>query len=196
MILLRKISVRLLGAVLTFMVLLAPPGAAADDSLAAKLTEGGHVLMIRHAYAPGSGDPADFTVGDCTTQRTLNDRGRDQARAIGDWLRSRRVASARVYSSQWCRCLETAELLGLGPVTELPALNSFFQRPQDREPNLAALRRFLADQVADGSLIVLVTHFVTISAIAGQGVSSGDGVVLQLDGHGGYRVVAQLGFDS
>lgn len=153
--------------------------------------------MIRHAVAPGSGDPAGFVIGDCATQRNLSDRGRDQAQAIGEWLRSRGVASsARVYSSQWCRCLETAELLGLGPVTELPALNSFFQRPEDRGPNLAALRMFLAKQPADGKLIVLVTHVVTISAIAGQGVSSGDGMLLQLDGDGGYQVLGRIGFES
>jgi hypothetical protein len=70
--------------------------------------------------------------------------------------------------------------MGLGPVRELPNLNSFFSRPQDREPNISALRAFLSQQPLDGELIVMVTHFVTISAIAGEGVSSGEGVVLRL----------------
>jgi hypothetical protein len=99
-----------------------------------------------------------------------------------------------VYSSQWCRCIDTARLMALGPVSELPALNSFFERPQDREPNLAALRAFLSDQPADGKLVVMVTHFVTIAGITGQGVSSGEGVVLQLDGRGGTRVLGTLSF--
>lgn len=170
--------------------------AGAEDHVGKQLTKGGRVLMIRHATAPGSGDPADFTIGDCTTQRNLSDRGRAQARNIGAWLRGRGVASARVYSSQWCRCLETADLIGLGPVAELPALNSFYQRPQDREPNLAALRAFLSAQPADGKLIVLVTHFVTVSGITGKGVSSGEGVVLKLDGEGGFTVAGRLGFGS
>ncbi len=193
-----KTAARRLTVVLTATVLLfaAAAGAAGESPLAGRLTEGGRVLMIRHALAPGSGDPAGFTVGDCTTQRNLNEQGRSQARAIGTWLRDRGVTSARVYSSQWCRCLETAELIGLGPVTELPALNSFFQRPEDRQPNLAALRTFLANQPPDGKLIVLVTHFVTISGIAGKGVSSGEGVVLQLDGEGGFDVMGRIGFDA
>jgi phosphohistidine phosphatase SixA len=196
----RKENHRPVRALLLFLLALFIPSAAlvsdagAADELVDRLGSGGHVLMIRHAYAPGAGDPADFTIGDCATQRNLNDQGRDQARHIGDWLAKRGITSARVYSSQWCRCLQTAELIGLGPVVELPALNSFFERPQDREPNLAALRSFLAAQPADGDLIVLVTHYVTVSGIAGMGVGSGEGVVLELDGSGAYQVVGRIGF--
>jgi broad specificity phosphatase PhoE len=189
--------VKLLTTVLAALwIAMAAAGAGAADRLAEQLDTGGRVLMIRHALAPGSGDPPGFRVGDCSTQRNLNDRGREQARDIGKWLRDRGIDSARVYSSQWCRCLETAALIDLGSVVELPALNSFFQRPQDREPNLSALRAFLADQPADGGLIVLVTHYVTISGIAGVGVGSGEGVVLQLNGKKGYDVVGRMGFGS
>lgn len=159
-----------------------------------RMKSGGHVLMIRHALAPGTGDPANLKIGDCSTQRNLDGRGRAQARAIGNWLRARGIKSANIYSSQWCRCLETAELLELGPVTELPALNSFFERTQEREPNLTALRKFLTRQPPDGKLIILVTHFVTISAITGEGVSSGEGVLLELDDDTPYRVVGRLNF--
>ena len=85
--------------------------------------------MIRHAYAPGTGDPADFTIGDCTTQRNLDDQGREQARNIGAWLRERGINSARVYSSQWCRCLETAERMDLGTVVELPVTDATRRHP-------------------------------------------------------------------
>jgi phosphohistidine phosphatase SixA len=169
--------------------------AASDEQLVAQIKSGGHVLMIRHAYAPGTGDPDHFRIGDCATQRNLNDQGRAQAKEIGQWLRRRGIDAARIYSSQWCRCLETAKLLDLGPVAELPALNSFFDRPQDREPNLAALRAFLATQPAQGKLILLVTHFVTIAGITGQGVSSGQGVVLKLQKDGGIKVVGPLAID-
>ena len=161
-----------------------------------RMKAGGHILMIRHALAPGSGDPANFKIGDCSTQRNLDNRGREQARAIGNWLRSNGIISARMYSSQWCRCLETARLIDLGPVAELPALNSFYELVQNREPNLKALREFVAAQPKDGPLIILVTHFVTISAIADWGVSSGEGVLLELNQNKLYEVVGQLDFGN
>ena len=157
---------------------------------------GGHILMIRHALAPGTGDPANFQIGDCSTQRNLDDRGRDQARAIGDWLRSKGITSARVYSSQWCRCLETAKLLQIGPVAELQALNSFYELTENREPNLKALREFIAKQSPDGKLIIMVTHLVTISAIADEAVSSGEGVLLKLNPAEQYEVIGRLNFDG
>ena len=161
-----------------------------------RMKAGGHVLMIRHALAPGSGDPANFQIGNCATQRNLNDRGREQARAIGKWLRSKGVTSSRVYSSQWCRCLETADLIDMGPVRELPALNSFYELTQNRETNLIALRKFMAQQPSDGALIILVTHFVTISAITDEGVSSGEGVLIELHKDAPYRTVGRLNFDD
>jgi phosphohistidine phosphatase SixA len=177
------------------MMILAADSQADQDHLIEQMKAGGHILMIRHAFAPGNEDPANFQIGDCSTQRNLDDRGRAQARAIGEWLRSRGIEKAQVYSSQWCRCLETAKLFDLGPVTELPALNSFYERPQDREPNLTALRAFISRQPTDGELIVLVTHFVTISEITGEGVSSGEGVLLRLKGDTTYEVIGRLSLD-
>lgn len=158
------------------------------------LKSGGGVLMIRHANAPGSGDPADFRIDDCATQRNLDERGRAQAQAIGDALRHYGIGKVRLYSSQWCRCLETARLMKLGAVQPLPALNSFFSRPADREPRIAALQAFLAKQPRDGGPIILVTHYVTIAAMTGEGVSSGEGVVLQLK-TGSPQVVGRLNFN-
>ena len=161
-----------------------------------RMKTGGHILMIRHALAPGTGDPVNFQIGDCATQRNLDDRGRNQARSIGDWLRAQGIGSARVYSSQWCRCLETAKLLEMGSVTELPALNSFYELTQNREPNLNALRKFIAEQPSNGDLIILVTHLVTISAIANEGVSSGEGVLLKLGEDVPYEIFGRLNFDN
>lgn len=159
-----------------------------------RLTSGGHILLIRHALAPGNGDPPNFKLGDCTTQRNLDDSGRIQARSIGQWLRAKGVTSAQLYSSQWCRCIETAELMDLGPVQELTALNSFYERTRDREPNLKALNEFISQQPVKGELIIMVTHFVTITAIAGAGVSSGEGVLLALHANAPYTVVGRLDF--
>ena len=180
---------------LTFLIAMPTAASAADQSeVINRLKAGGHILMIRHALAPGNGDPPNFKIGDCATQRNLDDTGRDQARSIGVWLRNNGVTSARVYSSQWCRCLETARLLNLGPVQELAGLNSFYERTQDRGPNLKALNDFISQQPVKGELIVLVTHFVTISGIAGTGVSSGEGVLLALHEEAPYTVVGRLDF--
>ena len=170
-------------------------GHSSDAAMIAGLKAGGHILMIRHALAPGTGDPAHFQIGDCSTQRNLDDRGRQQASTIGNWLRNKGITSARVYSSQWCRCLETAELLRMGPVTELPALNSFYELTQNRESNLKALNHFMAKQPQDGALIIMVTHLVTISAIADVMVLSGEGVLLKLNQQGTYKMIDRLNFD-
>ena len=191
-------SPRLYAAIL--MVLLAGLSVhvnAADNdetALLANMRSGGTVLMIRHALAPGTGDPDHFQLNDCSTQRNLNDTGRQQARAIGDWLRARGITSAKIYSSQWCRCLETAKLLDLGAVTELPALNSFFERPQDREPNLSALRAFIREQADPKQLTILVTHQVTISGITSQWTDSGHGKLIRQGADGQIELFGELSF--
>lgn len=172
----------------------ATPPLLADDAAAERLREPGAVLLIRHALAPGVGDPPDFRLGDCATQRNLSEEGRQQARAIGRWLRARGIERARVYSSQWCRCLETAALLDLGPVAELPALNSFFEHPAERDGRLAELQRFLAAQPRDGGLLVLVTHQVTISAVSGRFADSGTGVLMSLGDGGRLEQIRALAF--
>ena len=165
----------------------------ADDGWAA-LARPGAVAVMRHALAPGTGDPADFTLGDCRTQRNLDARGRAQARAIGAAFRARGIAVDGVYTSRWCRCRETADLLDLGPPEALPALDSFFRDRSTRDAQTRALRTFLAGRPADARL-VLVTHSVNIRALTGRGVRSGEIVVLQRVGdgvevRGGIRIPA------
>ncbi|MFP5408680.1 MAG: histidine phosphatase family protein [Gammaproteobacteria bacterium] len=167
---------------------------ASESDLATRLQQGGHVLMLRHAHAPGFGDPSQFKLDDCTTQRNLDVKGRAQAAAIGEWLRRQGVRHARIYSSLWCRSLETARLLDLGPVTPLPALNSFFERTHERMSSLVSLNAFFARQPVDGPLIILVTHFVNIQAVAGDGVGSGEGVMLQLQAGQTPRVIGRVDF--
>jgi phosphohistidine phosphatase SixA len=174
------------------VVLSAVPAQAADTLPLTELARPGRVLMLRHATAPGVGDPPQFKLNDCTTQRNLDAVGRAQAAELGARLAGAGVTQARVYSSQWCRCLETARLLKLGAPAELPALNSFFGRSADREPNLAALRRFLAELPVNGPPVILVTHQVTISGITGEGTASGGGHLLQLNGSGTPKVLGPI----
>ena len=149
---------------------------------------------MRHAIAPGTGDPANFALRDCSTQRNLSAEGRAQAAAIGDRFRANGMDAARVVSSQWCRCLETAQLLGLGPVEELPALNSFFRRSERREPQTQALRDWLAGQDLEHPL-VLVTHQVNITALTGVYPASGQLVVLRRSDNGDISVVGSIRTD-
>ncbi|OHC64850.1 MAG: hypothetical protein A2040_07715 [Rhodocyclales bacterium GWA2_65_19] len=155
---------------------------AADRVPLAELARPGRVLMLRHASAPGNGDPPHFRLEDCATQRNLDHVGRAQATALGQRLAQAGVWRARVYSSQWCRCLETARLLKLGVVAPLPALNSFYPSPQSREARVAELRAFLAGLPPEGPPVVLVTHQFTINEFTGAGTVSGGGSVFELNG--------------
>jgi broad specificity phosphatase PhoE len=164
--------------------------AAAGDDLSTLAGKADHVIILRHARAPGTGDPANFRLGDCSTQRNLSDQGRRQAARIGARLRAAGLAETAVYSSQWCRCLETARLLAVGPVVELPALNSFFQSPGEEEKYNRELRAWIA--AADLSRpAVLVTHQVNITALTGIFPAEGEILILRRDS-GKLSVVARF----
>lgn len=151
----------------------------------------GAIALMRHAYAPGTGDPDNFTLGDCATQRNLNDAGRDQARRIGEAFRRNGIAIDRVLTSQWCRSAETAELLGLGDPEPLPSLNSFFDARQRRSEQTAATIAFLRSQPEDQRM-VLVTHQVNITALTGRGTASGEFVVVDLTASGEVEVLGEI----
>jgi len=165
---------------------------ASEAELWKALRGGGHVVLMRHAIAPGTGDPANFQIGDCATQRNLDDTGRAQARATGAALRDNGVTEVEVRASQWCRTTETAELLGLGPVIADPHLNSFFSN-RDRAPEQTAAVRATIATVAPGSPTrVLVTHQVNITALTGVYPRSGEIVVVRPTPEGG-EAIGRLG---
>ena len=164
------------------LVLASTPLAAGAAEILADLSEPGTVLLLRHALAPGTGDPPGFVLGDCSTQRNLSDAGREQARALGERLRQAGIVQARVYSSRWCRCLDTAELLDLGPVQPLPALDSFFQDRSEGAARTQAARDFL-DDLPVGLPVILVTHQVNITGLTGQFAASGSGVLARVPVH-------------
>lgn len=179
----------------TFLVSAVSGSSAADQaSLWRALASKGHFAVLRHAIAPGTGDPQEFTIGDCRTQRNLSDAGRRQARSLGQRFRENGIHSARVYSSQWCRSKETAALLGLGPVTEMPVLNSFFQRPERGPRQIQELHAWLADQELSGPL-VLVTHQVNITALTGLYTAPGELVVMRRLQGGKIVVVGSIAVD-
>jgi phosphohistidine phosphatase SixA len=151
---------------------------------------GSEIVLFRHANAPGTGDPPGFVIGDCSTQRNLDERGRVQSRAIGDAFRTRDIRVGRVLSSQWCRARDTAELAFPGQVSLEPAFNSFFGNRESEDRKTAEALRLLRDWAGPGVLVVM-THQVNISALAGIAPRSGEGIVLRPEG-GRLRVVGRL----
>ena len=137
-----------------------------------------HFALIRHALAPGNNDPPGFRLDDCSTQRNLSPEGRTQAGHIGQLFRANGIASARVSSSQWCRCLETAALLQLGEVTPQPLLNSFIQDRERGTRQMEALRPWIA-HLDLAAPTVFVTHQVVVTALSEVFPGSGEIVVMR-----------------
>lgn len=181
--------VRLLAA-LAFALPLAAP--AAEQAAWEALLRGGQVVLVRHAATtPGAGDPPGFRLEDCATQRNLSEAGRHQARRLGEAFRSRGVRVARVLSSPWCRCLESAELaFGARPATH-PALGNLHGRAGNRERQAAAFRALIAEAPAGGNL-VLVTHGSTTVALTGEYPAMGEAIVITPAGGGRFRVAGRI----
>ena len=169
----------------------ARPGA--PDTARAALQSGGCALLMRHAATePGIGDPPGYRLDTCSSQRNLSPAGREQARRAGAWLAQQGFAFDAVFSSRWCRCVDTASLMFPGqPVEVLEALNSFFEDGSARERQTGALRSWLG--TLDGSRrVALVTHQVNILALTGDNLAMGGAVVVQPDRRGGVRSVGRI----
>jgi phosphohistidine phosphatase SixA len=178
-------------AALLAISLFGAPVAAADDSQAwAALVNGGHVALIRHGNAPpGYGDPPGFKIDDCATQRNLDEKGRAQARALGEAFRRHAVRPDKILSSPWCRCLETGRLMALGPVE-----NTWTVAASDKSPDrLAALKQILADWRGPGTLVV-VTHAFTVQGLVGIMPGQAETVVVKpkLGKEPGLEIVGRI----
>ena len=189
-------NLRFLFTLLTGLALLPAPAQA--DAITDAIRKGGVALLIRHATAPGTGDPEDFKQDDCSTQRNLSDAGRDEARRLGAQLKALGLKPGEVLTSQWCRCRETATL-AFGATRDWPALNSFF-RDRDTAPRQTAevLARIATIKPGDRPL-VLVTHQVMITAVTGVYPQSGEVVVVAPERNGGkigLRVVGSIKPDT
>jgi phosphohistidine phosphatase SixA len=164
---------------------------ATDDTALAALKRPGAIALMRHADAPGAiGDPPGFRLDDCSTQRNLSAKGRTEAAAIGARLRAAGIVVERLVSSPWCRCVDTANLLGLGAVSA-DATFSNHLTAGDRQQSLTdGARRVIAAWQARGLLLV-VTHGSNIRALTGVNPDSGEIVVVRMEGDA-VRAVARL----
>jgi phosphohistidine phosphatase SixA len=174
-------------SILLFLMPWVAQAQADEASLWKQIRQGGHVLLIRHAQAPGTFDPPGFKLADCSTQRNLSDEGRAQAKQIGQQIKLNNIPIGLVLSSQWCRCLDTAHLaFGAQRVKPTPALNS----PTQQDAALSARHTSLMrDHIAATALppnknaanTVLVTHNFNIQDMLGISVEEGEIAIAKAD---------------
>ncbi len=148
-----------------------------NKNLTNQLEDGGKLIFIRHAYAPGNGDPDNFNLDDCSTQRNLNSIGRKQAKDIGEFFRENKIKIYKVLSSEWCRCKETADI-AFNNYSTNSFLNSFYspKYAKNKEKQIEVLNNYVKKFKSDKNLI-FVTHYVLISEVLNYNPSSGEIVV-------------------
>ncbi len=141
------------------------------------LKNGGNLIFIRHAYAPGGGDPDNFDINECSTQRNLSDEGRKQAKKIGKFFKDNQISIDKVISSEWCRCKETA-LIAFNKYEAKNFLNSFYSLKfsKNKKNQMINLKKYIDSWQSDKNL-VLVTHFVVISEALNYASSSGEIII-------------------
>ena len=171
--------------------LLIAPAQADDEELWQLLRTGGQFVFVRHTVTtPGVGDPEGMRLEDCSSQRNLTDEGRSHARRIGAAFKERKVRVARVLSSPWCRCVETAGI-AFGSADISPPLGNLFGRQHLRAKQVAEMRELLKEPPAAGN-VVLVSHGSTILALTGISPATGEAVVLTPQGGGRFSVAGRL----
>ena len=181
----RKENTFYMKATLTALLMACCFLAQASD-LSQKLQSSDYVLLMRHTLAPGVGDPANYSLEDCKTQRNLNAEGRAQAVFVGEWLKKQGVINAEVHSSVWCRCKDTAALLNFGGYKVEPALASFFEDMSKAKESNLKLQRFIASKIKSkgDKALIMVTHHVNILEFMGENIASGDMVLAKVNSKG------------
>lgn len=182
------------GFLLGALALGAAPLARADEATWRRLRAGGLVILMRHATAgPGLGDPPGLRLDDCATQRNLTDAGREEAKRVGQRLKAEKVPIARVYTSPWCRCRETA-MLAFGSAEDWQPLSSFFDFPHQEADFTERVKKRIGSygRRNPGGNVVMVTHNVNIAALTRYSVAQGELVVVRPDGCCNARPVGRL----
>ena len=166
---------------LIFITINSPVKADLNQNMIYELKQGGKLIFIRHAYAPGGGDPINFDINKCSTQRNLSDSGRKQATEIGSFFKKNNILVDKVYSSEWCRCKETA-LFAFNEFETKNFLNSFFSSKfaKNKDSQIEKLKEFINNWDGKNN-IIFVTHYVVISEILNYAPSSGEIVISNKD---------------
>ena len=168
---------KIFNYLIIFICIISPVKADLNQNIISELKKGGKIIFIRHAYAPGGGDPKNFNINDCNTQRNLSYEGRVQSKKIGNFFKKNKISIEKVYSSEWCRCKETASIAFENFETK-NFLNSFFseQFVENRQNQIKDFNRFIKNWNGNGNLI-FVTHYVVISELLNYAPSSGELVI-------------------
>jgi len=168
---------KIFNYLIIFICIISPVKADLNQNIISELNKGGKIIFIRHAYAPGGGDPNNFDLNDCDTQRNLSDDGRLQSKKIGDFFKKNKISIEKVYSSEWCRCKETASIAFRSFETK-NFLNSFFSErfAKNRENQIENFNKFINNWNGIQNLI-FVTHYVVISEILNYAPASGEIIV-------------------
>ena len=163
--------------IIIFISLISSIKADSNKNVINQLKDGGKLIFIRHAYAPGGGDPDNFNLNDCSTQRNLSDDGRKQAQRIGEFFTKNKIEIDKVLSSEWCRCKETAKIAFKNYSTN-SFLNSFYSSKfsKNKDKQVKAFNYYIKNLEIEKNLI-FVTHYVFISEVLNYGPSSGEIVV-------------------
>ena len=171
---------------MTILVITLCLSTAALANLASPMTDGQHILLMRHADAPGFSDPSGYLLDQCSTQRNLGEFGKKQAERTGQWLSQQGIESAKVFSSPWCRCVDTATLLNKGPVVIDKSLGSFFESMGQANQQTEALRQLVQKNLKQfpKTPIIMVSHHVNIQAFTGVVLGSGDMVLVKIGPNG------------
>jgi phosphohistidine phosphatase SixA len=159
-----------------------------EDKILESLKDGGKIIFIRHAYAPGGGDPENFNINDCSTQRNLNDEGITQSKLIGEFFKTKKIKIDKVLSSEWCRCKDTAKF-AFNDFETFDALNSFYSTKfaKNEKRQIKNLKKYIKNWKSNKNLI-LVTHYVVISSMLNIAVSSGEIVVSDKN----YKIIGSI----
>ena len=162
-----------------------------NKNLINQLEDGGKLIFIRHAYAPGSGDPNNFNLNYCSTQRNLSDKGRKQAQHIGEFFKKHNIKIDNVFSSEWCRCKETAHI-AFDNFSTKSFLNSFYSSnyAKNKDKQVKELNYYIKKFKSKKNL-VLVTHYVLISEVLNYNPSSGEIVVADKN----FNIIGSLEID-
>jgi phosphohistidine phosphatase SixA len=191
--LLHALLVSVCAAVCATLLTAAPASAADIDEWRDLSGQRGVVVLMRHALAPGGGDPAGFRLGDCRTQRNLSREGRQQARAIGAAIERSAIDIDAVLSSPWCRSKDTANLLGLGPVRTVRYLGSTFTAPQSvSDARESRTRRLIRSHQGEDSVLILVGHYANIMDLTGEAVDSGESLIVRMNPRGDIEVLGRI----
>ena len=162
---------------LILIIFFIPNISFSNETLINSLKDGKKIIFIRHAIAPGSGDPESFNIKNCSTQRNLNDEGKIQSKKIGNFFKTNKIKISKILSSEWCRCKDTAKI-AFGKFETFNALNSFYEArfQKNRSSQIRDLRNFISSWESDSNLI-LVTHYVVIYDLLNSAASSGEMII-------------------